>query len=62
MKVDHPIILFVQGNTTFSVKQFCVKNVLNDKGISTSTLLKLIEDVVKLQRNTGGGPVVVHCR
>ena len=53
---------FEQGNTTFSVKQFQLKNVSHDKGISASTLLQLIEDVVRLQRNTGGGPVVVHCR
>ena len=33
-------------------------------GIVTSpeTLLQVIENVIKVQQKTGGGPIVVHCR
>ena len=29
---------------------------------SPSTLVQVIDAVIKIQHKTGGGPVVVHCR
>ena len=63
--VAHLLIQWVilQNLTSIIVTQFQIQDwPVDGQVIKPETIIKVLEDAIKVQHSAGGGPVVVHCR